>query len=251
LASDFASCKSIPVASGTFTITLVASGSQPASGQCILILNYGSGVVTVARSGQNINGAAANQTLAAGSASAPTSLLVISDGTNYVAQPFGSAAASGPVTLNHQAALSNVTMNNTDATLFTYTLPANTLGAGGCIDLSAMITLNGTPNGTAFKLFFGATSTTIWSGWTTYGIAAWFPADGGKIEICNNSGSTGAQTWYVPHWGYNASGPFYQNSQGGFTVTSAIDTTSPVVIKLTANDSNALANITPNFWTVR
>ena len=95
LASDFASCKSIPVASGTFTITLVASGSQPASGQCVLVINYGSGVVTVAPSGQNLNGSSSSLTLAAGSASAPTGALVISDGTNYEAQVFG--AASVPV----------------------------------------------------------------------------------------------------------------------------------------------------------
>jgi hypothetical protein len=93
LAADFAVCKAISVASGTFTVTLVASTSQPASGQCVLILNYGTGVVTVARSGQNINGAAANITLAAGSSTAPTSLLVISDGTNYIAQ--GQSATLG------------------------------------------------------------------------------------------------------------------------------------------------------------
>jgi hypothetical protein len=100
LAADFAQCKNIPVASGTFTITLVASGTQPANGQCISVLNYGSGVVTVARSGQNINGAAANLTLAAGSASAPTGLFVWSDGANYFAQPFGAGGSIPGTPLN-------------------------------------------------------------------------------------------------------------------------------------------------------
>lgn len=95
LAADFAACKTITVASGTFTITLVASGSQPVTGQCIDVVNYGSGVVTVARSGQNINGAAANQTLGAASASSPTSLHVVSDGTNYFAETMGTGAAGG------------------------------------------------------------------------------------------------------------------------------------------------------------
>jgi len=85
LAADFAACKTITVASGTFTITLVASGSQPTTGQCVNIVNYGAGVVTVARSGQNINGAAGNLTLNAGSATAPTSTFIVSDGTNYFA----------------------------------------------------------------------------------------------------------------------------------------------------------------------
>ena len=89
LTSDFAQCKTIPVASGTFTITLVASGSQPATGQCVYILNYGTGVVTLARSGQNINGAAANLTGTAGSATAPTGWKVTSDGTNYIAEVIG------------------------------------------------------------------------------------------------------------------------------------------------------------------
>lgn len=95
LAADFSGYKTITVASGTFTITLVASGSQPAAGQFIHILNYGSGVVTVAASGQNINGSASSQTLAAGSASAPTGLWVVSDGTNYFAQPFGASSSGG------------------------------------------------------------------------------------------------------------------------------------------------------------
>jgi hypothetical protein len=98
LAADFLGCKTIPVASGTFTITLVASGSQPASGQCIEIVNYGSGVLTLARSGQLINGAAANLTSAAGSTTTPSGWFVISDGTNYIAEAFGSAGGSGTVT---------------------------------------------------------------------------------------------------------------------------------------------------------
>lgn len=102
LAGDFTQCKTIPVASGTFTITLVASGSQPADGQCLRILNYGSGVVTVARSGQNINGGTTSLTLAAGSAASPTGVLLTSNGTDYFAQPFalggitiGNAVGSG------------------------------------------------------------------------------------------------------------------------------------------------------------
>jgi hypothetical protein len=95
VASDFATCKTLTVPALTVTIVLVASGSQPATGQCVDIINYGTGVVTVARSGQNINGAAANLTIAAGSASAPLGLHVVSDGTNYVAQTWGGGAGGG------------------------------------------------------------------------------------------------------------------------------------------------------------
>lgn len=115
--ADFLACKTIPVSSSTFTITLVASGSQPASGQCVDIINYGTGVVTVARSGQNINGAAANLTLAAGSASAPNGLHVVSDGTNYIAQPWGAGAGvSTPPALTPLAKTSSYTILSTDMT---------------------------------------------------------------------------------------------------------------------------------------
>jgi hypothetical protein len=122
LASDFASCKSIPVASGTFTITLVASSSQPASGQCVLIINYGTGVVTVARSGQNINGVAANLTLAAATSSTPTGVLVISDSVNYEAQVFGSSSGGGTTVQVGGSGLSGTTANFNNTTP---ALPAN------------------------------------------------------------------------------------------------------------------------------
>ena len=85
LAGDFSNYKTITVASGTFTITLVASGSQPAAGQYIGIINYGSGAVTIARSGQNINGGTTSIVLPAASATAPSSAKIWSDGTNYFA----------------------------------------------------------------------------------------------------------------------------------------------------------------------
>jgi hypothetical protein len=81
--ADFVSSKIITVASGTFTITMVASTSQPMNGQCIDVWNYGSGVVTLARSGQNLNGGTASLTIAAGSATAPLSRKVCSNGTDY------------------------------------------------------------------------------------------------------------------------------------------------------------------------
>lgn len=111
LASDFTACKVIPVASGAFTITLVASGSQPANGQCIWVVNYGVGIVTIARSGQNINGAASNFTLLAAASSSPNVALIVSDGTNYTAAILGNAVlasagniVAGGFTLNGSAA---------------------------------------------------------------------------------------------------------------------------------------------------
>ena len=100
LAADFTGCKTIPVASGTFTITLVASGSQPASGQCLDVVNYGSGVVTIARSGQNINGGTASVVIESASATLPSWAHVVSDGTNYfVGTGFGNAMTTAGDTI--------------------------------------------------------------------------------------------------------------------------------------------------------
>ena len=86
LASDFAGLKTIAVASGTFTITLVASSGQPAAGQYINVVNYGTGSVTIARSGQDINGATTSIGLPGTSNTPfPASALIWSDGTNYFA----------------------------------------------------------------------------------------------------------------------------------------------------------------------
>lgn len=83
LAADFTNLKTISVASGTFTITLVASTGQPANGSYVTIMNYGTGVVTIAVSGQNLNGGATSLSLPASSETAPTFAFIKSDGTNY------------------------------------------------------------------------------------------------------------------------------------------------------------------------
>ena len=120
LAADFPAdgCGFIPVTSGTFTMTLVASGSQPADGRCLTVLNYGTGVVTLARSGQNINGAAANLTGTAGSATAPTGWFCTSDGTNYICQVVGGGGGSYAYTLFTDEAGTLSTVNDNAAYYF-------------------------------------------------------------------------------------------------------------------------------------
>lgn len=107
LASDFATGKQISVASGTFTITLVASGTQPANGQFVNIVNYGTGVVTVARSGQNINGATTSILIPRGTNLAANGLHVVSDGTNYFANQIGGQTISTFGTTNYFMGLQN------------------------------------------------------------------------------------------------------------------------------------------------
>ena len=98
LAADFSSYKTITVASGTFTITLVASGTQPPAGQYINVVNYGTGTVTIARSGQNLNGATTSITLSPGTSVNSTGATIWSDGTNYFASIDEDNANTGTVT---------------------------------------------------------------------------------------------------------------------------------------------------------
>lgn len=93
--ADFAACKNITVGSGTFTVTLVAGGgTQPGNGKCIWVTNYGSGTVTIARNGQNINGAAADLTLNGATSSAPSYAFIVSDAVNYFAAITNPASGS-------------------------------------------------------------------------------------------------------------------------------------------------------------
>jgi hypothetical protein len=83
--SDFAKFRTFRIPSGTFTMTLPPGSAMPGPGQFLHIINYGSGVVTLAPNGQTLNGGSASLTLGAASATAPTSLWVVSDGINFYA----------------------------------------------------------------------------------------------------------------------------------------------------------------------
>ena len=122
-AADFAACKTITAASGTFTITLVASSSQPANGACIHVISYSSGVVSIAVSGQNNNGGIASLTLPASSAVAPSGAFVVSDGTNYTTAIWKTGI---PTT-------ASLTTNTCAATSFTFGNPSTGVMAGSML----------------------------------------------------------------------------------------------------------------------
>lgn len=210
LAADFTACKTIPVASGTFTITLVASGAQPASGQCIKVINYGSGVVTIARSGQNINGGTASLTLpAAASATAPTQVDIVSDGTNY----FASVESGCP---GSAATSTQVLAGNTCAGSDQFTLDLTTIGPanyqGSTLnDLTSGGTYTGlatTPGGAIFDVRIDATGTPDTFRWRkntgsfTNGVAitgaAQTLSNGVTVTFAATTGHTNGDQWIVP-----------------------------------------------------
>lgn len=167
LAADFSNLRTILVASGTFTITLVASGSQPTAGRYIDIINYGTGVVTVARSGQNINGATTSLTIpAAASSILPSSAHIVSDGTNYFAGtwfPATGTTGTGNVVLATSPtlvtpALGVATATSLNGLTVTTTTGTLTMTNGKTLAVTQTLTLSGTDS---TVMTFPTTSATI------------------------------------------------------------------------------------------
>ena len=218
LASDFSAYKTISVASGTFTITLVASGSQPANGQYINIVNYGSGVVTIARSGQNINGAAANYTLNAGSASAPTSTTVTSDGTNY----FASIDEGTVGTVTSIATTSPITGGTITTSGTIACATCATSASGGTITWATPTTGTATSIATfpGGDLFFGGVDAQ--SG-TSYTVVA---ADENKLLTFNNASAVSVTLPQATGAGFVAGAVFnvFNRGAGAVTITPTTST---------------------------
>ena len=177
-AGDFSAYKTITVASGTFTITLVASGSQPAAGQYVRVINYGSGVVTIARSGQNINGGTTSLTLAAASATAPTSVTVFSDGTNYFAATAGGTSGGGGTSVTPTTFSSIPACSSTAAY---YQLTDSIYNNAYCDGASTL------------HYYYGGIEMLPMSGFTgmNYGVCSTTTTYGGSQLLCTASGSTG------------------------------------------------------------
>jgi hypothetical protein len=181
-ASDFASCSTIPVASGTFTVTLVASSSQPPSGQCVFIVNYGSGVVTIAGNGQKLNGSSANLTLAAGSAAAPNGAFVVSDGTNYVVQLFGGGGGGGTGTVTSVAETIN-----SGSTSGIFTVTGSPIVTSGTLNVNLSGTMQGIP-------YFSSTKILSSSGALTGIVRGGLPPTASEISGDASTSGTNALT---------------------------------------------------------
>lgn len=72
----------IIVPSGTFTYSLPPSTNFPNSGSSLILINYGSGTVTVSPNGSLLNGSASNITVLPGNVS-PNAVWIGFDGSNY------------------------------------------------------------------------------------------------------------------------------------------------------------------------
>lgn len=150
----------------------------------------------------------------------------------------GSGWATG--ILNNQGPLSNVTMTGggTYDTIFSYTVPANQIGARGCIKVVYALTNSGT-----ITLRFA------WGSKTVTAVLGGVADVRSEVLICNTT-STSNQTLLWP----NASMVWYDlvNSAGGSgnaDETATENTTSAVVLKVEASGT-AADTVTPKFWLV-
>lgn len=134
----------------------------------------------------------------------------------------GASSGNSVSLLFYQGATGNITGNSTDETVFTYTLPANTLGIGKGIRVKWAVVLNNAVSCT-FKLFFGSNSRSFTDSANTQKT--------GELLVFNN-GATNVQSAYdFPTISNNT----ILTNQWGDRGALAIDTTAPVVIKMTAN----------------
>jgi hypothetical protein len=122
--------------------------------------------------------------------------------------------------LNKQDAAAEITGDTTDLTFFTYTVPANTLGSGGCIRAQVWAQHTTGTASTVYKWYFGSTAT---SGSTSTSTGVYYSA----VRVCNNAGVTNAQSLFqtlssVGSTGYSA-----------LLATPAEDTTGAVILKVT------------------
>lgn len=168
-------------------------------------------------------------------------------GGSIVSTTLNGANNGNKVTLLNQQGLgSGLTGNSTDQTLYTYTLQANTLGAGKCLRITEVHVHNSGTASVIYKLVIGSTTLIT----NTYAPNSNSNEDRNVITWCNNSGVTNAQTFHQDSL-FNLSGSSTIVPNGGTTGgwISAIDTTQSQAIKFTFNVGNT-DQVEARFWMV-
>jgi hypothetical protein len=134
-------------------------------------------------------------------------------------------SAAGVITctdpiLNKQDAAAEITGDTTDLTFFTYTVPAGTIVAGGCIRAQVFAQHTTGTASTTYKWYFGSTAT---SGSVSTSTGVYYSA----VRVCNNAGVTNAQSLF------QALSSVGSTSYSALLATPAEDTTGAVVLKVT------------------
>ncbi|HEV7520123.1 MAG TPA: hypothetical protein VGP89_03425 [Candidatus Angelobacter sp.] len=205
-------------------------------------VTLGSGPVIVPALADTAALLAAAQTLTNKTLTAPVVTSPNTSGTDSGAETLqnktlnGAASGNSVTLLNSQDPLAAVTGNGTDLTLYTFTVPANTVQAGKGIRVRT-ISLNNNNTAVTYKLILGATTL------STFSSAA---AAGGSqrldVDLFNNAGVQNAQTTNV----FAVDNVTIVGNSAG---TAAENFAGALVVKVTANEA-AASTVTPKKWTV-
>ena len=147
------------------------------------------------------------------------------------------APAGGSTLLNYQQDAAAIVGDSTDKTIYTYSMPGNTIAAGQCVRVTFRYAHTTGSAAVDYKIFFGATSAAV----VNFSGASAIQA---QYIICNDSGVTNAQQMS------NISGQTGSSVIGAPALAfPAEDTTGAVVIKVTFNVA-ATDEVTPHFFLV-
>jgi hypothetical protein len=137
-------------------------------------------------------------TFLTGGISVGTTLTIgVGGSANFSSSPLKNATLTGAsngnavTLLNQQGPAAELNGNSADQTIYTYTIPANTLGQGKGIRAIAAFTRTTGAGNVTFKMFLGAT--TLFT--ENYAPSAAIRPDVVKMHIFNNSGVTNAQNF--------------------------------------------------------
>jgi hypothetical protein len=147
----------------------------------------------------------------------------------------GAGSGNAVTLLNPQDTLGNITGNGTDQTVYTFTIPANTIQAGKGLRLT-FGAANNNAVAVTYKFTLGTTTA------LTLTTAAASQGNTAVIEIFNNAGVQTAQVWTER---------FFDGATilSNNFVTSAENMANALTLKVTANEVNP-NTITPRKWIV-
>lgn len=148
----------------------------------------------------------------------------------------GSSCTVSPYLLAQSGAAVSAPVDTTEDTLATITVPANSMGANGCVEIKTMWTTTNSANVKTMRVRFGGT--------VYYGFGATATAANTSVARVCNTNATNAQVG-----GYSAHS-FGSDAQTGSLVTTAVDTTSAATILITGQKASSGETITLNSYSV-
>lgn len=159
----------------------------------------------------------------------------------------GSSNGNNVTLLNQQASGTHLTGNSSDQAIFTYTLPANTLGPGKCLNVKA-VWFHDTGTATAtYKIIIGSTS---------FGANTSSGVDNTQneeyvLELCNNPGVQNAQNGVLSRKfrSANVTSVLVNEIIEIHLPASSIDFTSAQTISVTFNVAST-DKVTPQYFKV-